>query len=409
MSNPRSHTQDTDELGPLIGITDATLIEVLAQRGYLATKVGEFKQKHGKPMIRREAEVARMDAAAKYAASIGLDPHFARAIILHAIGESCRIQAELNDNKVVHAQMKWHDEDFPKWLAHLKENLIVLTAHVAESYETGMYGTDAPVATKMYLDFEWTQIRHEIENLRGREGGLDVALDLGCATGCLSYRLAEHFKKVVGCDLSAHMVDVARSTPREENRGVIEYLQLDVEEGLKEIPSDSVNLVVMNIGTASDVHDIKRVLLAIKRVLKPHGRFVLSFYNRSALIYNMFVPWPLSLLAKVDIEKKYLTVTVGEKSFQVFAHFYDQRQVNQLVKKAGLLISKKSSYPTLASILPNSVLKQGDVIGPKHLAKRKRGTKEDSALLDSLKLADLRLSSENMGAYILVSGSKPEG
>ncbi|MDO8571806.1 MAG: methyltransferase domain-containing protein [bacterium] len=394
MSKTRVHFQNLDELAPLIRITDGVLIEVLAKRGKLAGLVGDYKDLHGDEKIRKEVEVRRMDEAGAYAKKIGVDPDFARSMILHAIAESCRIQIMQTDAKHVSKQLEWIDDDVNKWLVHLRENLIKLTELVAPIYETDLYGPGASVATSMYVEYEWDQIRHEIENLRPR-GPLNLALDLGCATGRLTRQLSAYFRKVIGYDLSPHMLEVAKARPLIDNQGEIVYTLADIEEGMKDIPSESVNLVIMTVGTASDFYDLRRVLTSVNRVLAPHGRFVLSFYNKSALMYQLFVPWPLSLQAMVNIEKNYLEVTVGEQTFPVFARLYDTGQVKQLLAKARLKVSRMLTYPTLGSIFPNPVLRQ-------KLAIHKEG--EVVALMKDI---DQKLSSEAMGAYVIVTGSKP--
>ncbi len=402
MKKTRVHFQNTDELASFIRITDGVLIEALAKRGKLAGLVGDYKDLNSKNKIRKDVEVRRMDEAAAYAKKIGVDPDYARAMILHAIAESCRIQMMQTDVKHVVKELEWIDDDVVKWRAHLKQSLIKLTQLVAPIYETELYGPSAPTATLMYVDYEWNQIRHEIENLRPHDS-LNLALDLGCATGRLTRRLAAHFRKVVGCDLSHHMLEVARSVASIKDQGEIIYTQVDIENGIKDIPSKSVNLVIMTVGTASDVYDLRRVLASIHRVLAPHGRFVLSFYNKSALMHRLFVPWPLNLQAKVDTEKKYLEVMVEGQVFPVFAQLYDTGQVKQLLNKAGLRVSRILTYPTIGSILPNSVLKQG-------LDSNQTGKSTFRKEIDpmaSLKDIDQKLSSETMGAYIIATGNKP--
>jgi SAM-dependent methyltransferase len=146
----------------------------------------------------------------------------------------------------------------------------------------------------------------------------------------------------------------------------------------------------MNLGTASDVRDIKGVIAEIRRVLKPGGRFFLSFYNREALAYRWeFIPWPLGLVASVNIYKHCLEVhdpTKGGK-MSVYAQAYTTKEVEELL--AGSDDLRLITYPAISAITPSVLFEnQPDAEGTFEAV--------DRTLLDS-----------NMGAYIIATGAKP--
>ena len=389
----RLHLQTLEELGPKFKIVDSLLMDTVIKRGQLARQVGDYKDLQHQPKIRRKIEEKRLKEAGAYAEENGLDPYVAQALLVIAIGESCKLQTEQSETRAVETDVDWQNGDLQKWLGHLRENLLELTSQIAAGYEAMYHGFNSSPATQMYLEYEWAQIRHEIENLR-THGKVLCALDLGCATGVLTRKLATQFPKVIGCDVSPAMLKAAAEVTAQEGlAGKIEYREVDFEKGLLGIESESVNLAVMNLGTASDVWDIKRLLVAVKRVLAPHGRFLLTFYNQQALLYRGFIPWPLSLKARANIDKKTLEVTLGSKMYSIFAHFYTMDKVKHLLKNEGLHVSRLLTYPTVGAILPNAVLgQQLEASGP--------------SFLDAIKHIDSKMADDKLGAYILAAGSK---
>jgi SAM-dependent methyltransferase/chorismate mutase len=408
MRKERRQTPKPADLSGLIGIVDEVFLDTIAARSRLALDVGQHKDMHKDPKIVRARENDRLGAAAQHALKLGIDPNFARALQYQTISESCRLQVEQADNHVVDNELTWQNASADVWRDHLKQSLLKLTAAVAGDYET-MYGDNASIATKMYIEFEWKKIRHEIDDLH--QGCTNLAVDLGCATGRLTRKLAERFMHTIGCDICPRMIDKAKELSQEKCAARIEYVEADIEKNrLDFLSSGSVDLVVMSVGTASDIDNLREVLASVRRVLAPHGRFVLSFYNRLALMYHMFAPWPLSLQAKVNNHRKYLEVTYKGKVYPVFGRLQEPAQIAKLLSQSGLRLSSELvTYPTIGSILPNSVLGQKEVAndegeimiaGPNH---PKAGNMH---FLEHIKEIDRMLGGSLKGAYIIATGSK---
>lgn len=130
------------------------------------------------------------------------------------------------------------------------------------------------------------------------------------------------------------------------------------------------------------------MLARIARVLKPDGRFILSFYNSNALFYRCwFLPWPISLAASINKTKHCLDVHLKDRIFSIHARPYNVNDVQGFIKQAGLVVSETATYPTISSILPNEFFEEESM---------------QKLIID----IDRQLVGMENGAYILISGRK---
>lgn len=167
----------------------------------------------------------------------------------------------------------------------------------------------------------------------------------------------------------------------------ISFVKTDLEEGIPQSDS-SVSFVAMNLGTASDVRGISGVIEEVKRVLRPGGRFLFSFYNRDALLYKWdFIPWPVGLAAEINIHKHCLDVHLGAKVLSVYARPYTTKEVRKLFPPK-MKLSKVLTYPTISSILPNDLF-EGKM-----------------SIQKSMMIIDRQLAEACDGAYIIAIGQK---
>lgn len=368
------------ELGSRLAKVDELLMALLKRRMELALQVGTYKMKRGLPVVRLKVEHQRLAKVRAWARKNKLNPHFVDLILYAAISESCKQQLQQLQGTSRRRLKDPENED--EWYKILKKNLLKLTESWSKSYDKDY--DKAYFATHSYLAFEGSLLNEVIEKLSEN----DVALDLGCATGRMALQLAPKFKRVVGYDVSSHMIKVAKTKLRRSRQKFshVGFRQVDLEEGIPE-PDQSVSLVVMNLGTASDLRNFSGLLGEIKRVLKPGGRFFFSFYNREALIYRWdFIPWPTGLAAEINIHKNCLDVHLGNKLLSVYARPYTVSEVRDFFQN-GMTVTRICTYPTISSILPSDLF-------------------EGSEIQKSVVSIDTLLADSNMGAYILVTGQK---
>ncbi len=390
---------------------DRHLLATLAVRigkASLSDLVAQAKRKTDGPVypvLRKSVEDQRLALAEKWAGDLGLDPDYAATVIFGAISESCREQAmymhqHLNDVNL--------DEDDPEavWQFQRSE-LLRLTEAVAEKYDqmnADFFGTT------LYLKFEQGEIARTIDGL----DDLGLALDLGCATGTKALMLGRHFQQVIGYDISPKMIQ--RAVNKSNHSGNVSFKVADLEDGIPQADS-SVSLALMNLGTASDIRQIDQLLVEIKRVLKPSGKFILSFYNADSLLSQLgFLPWPASLAAMVDSDKRCLEVHFEKKVFLIHARPYSVKEVEKLLKRHGLATEKTLTHPTVSAILPEGILfteefnAYGKIIKGSRCRSAKTKKTYNAKVKKSLDKLDKELatSSLNLGAYIIVVGGKKQ-
>lgn len=103
-----------------------------------------------------------------------------------------------------------------------------------------------------------------------KDAGHQSVLDLGCADGAFSNRVARHTRLAVGADISTGMLDLAKERTPEE--GKVDYVQIDG----KRLPfKDSQFHSIITRESLCHVtdEDFSDILSEIERVLCDDGRF----------------------------------------------------------------------------------------------------------------------------------------
>lgn len=266
---------DLKKIGSFLAQLDKHILSAIAKRMDLSVFVEQRKrlEEANQPILRREVEANRLEQAALWGKEYGIDPQFARSIQYALMAESCRVQLESREFGLNEEEERYANGPKDEWYEYLRRNLLALTDAVAPVYDL-MYES-APFATRSYQAYETNIIGREIETLKAI-GETERAIDLGCATGKIAFKLSSHFQDVIGFDLSPAMVSAAQVNLQEYGYKNIVFQIVDIEKHLP-LESNSVSLVVINLGTASDVQNARSLLANVKNVLKKDGRFILSF------------------------------------------------------------------------------------------------------------------------------------
>jgi SAM-dependent methyltransferase len=105
--------------------------------------------------------------------------------------------------------------------------------------------------------------------LAGPVAGLAVC-DLGCGEGHLARYLAGQGAQVVGVDISAALLQLARA----RSGPAVRFVQDDAQQ-LQTLAAGAYDLVVSNLALM-DSPDLAATYTAVQRVLRPGGRFVFA-------------------------------------------------------------------------------------------------------------------------------------
>jgi 2-polyprenyl-3-methyl-5-hydroxy-6-metoxy-1,4-benzoquinol methylase len=106
----------------------------------------------------------------------------------------------------------------------------------------------------------------------------ETVLDVACGNGVFSRRLAELGAAVVAIDFSEKFVELARARTEEAgNADAVEYLVADAtdEERMLALGEERFDAAVCNMALM-DMLTIDPLMRALRRLLKPEGRFVFS-------------------------------------------------------------------------------------------------------------------------------------
>jgi ubiquinone/menaquinone biosynthesis C-methylase UbiE len=115
----------------------------------------------------------------------------------------------------------------------------------------------------------------EVQALMGEVAGRRIC-DLACGQGRVARHLADLGASVVGIDLSAKLLEIARHHEAAEPRG-IQYLQADARN-LEGIPDGTFDGVLCHMALM-DIPDLVPTLHSVARILRPRGWFVFSILH----------------------------------------------------------------------------------------------------------------------------------
>lgn len=108
-----------------------------------------------------------------------------------------------------------------------------------------------------------------LQALADRCQGLEVAVDVGCGTGQLAVRLAEHFRRVVAVDPSEEQLKHARSHERVEYR----------RAGAESLTAAVASADLVAAAQAAHWFDLERFYGQVRRILRPGGLIALISYG----------------------------------------------------------------------------------------------------------------------------------
>jgi len=164
-------------------------------------------------------------------------------------------------------------------------------------------------------------------------------LEIGCGAGSLAIALARSGFAVEAVDHSAAMVELTRRHAREtgmDNR--IHAAIEDVHE--LSFEDESFDLIVA-LGVINWLHDLRKALAEITKVLKLGGYAVLNSARAHALLNPLAIPAFESILERV--KREFERVVPHNPRNVAPSHMYLPKEINQYLCDAGLTIIKSTN------------------------------------------------------------------
>jgi SAM-dependent methyltransferase len=133
---------------------------------------------------------------------------------------------------------------------------------------------------------KWQERDRDILSL-ARPAPDKTVLDLGSALGDVCFLLAPHVKEAIGIDASPRAIALADDRRRERGFANVRFVESDVAD-LAELAPSSVDVAgAFDLLEHVDDGTVRRMLSALRRVLKPGGVFVAYTPNREHYVERL--------------------------------------------------------------------------------------------------------------------------
>lgn len=317
---------------------DKGLLGLLSARAEVVEEVGRLKEKYGIGLQASDREASMFGRLTEGAEALGLDSRYVRdlwsLIIWNSKVMECRVTGRTT-----------FMNEHPVPTDELRNNLLRLTAAVAPGYDEYCNGT-LTEAIRAYRDREERAFKRALDDL-GKDGR-GLALDLGCASGQVTRYLEPKFDRVRAFDVSPDMIREAHA--RQAWQPHVSFEEVDLFGGIP-VDDESVSFAIANFGAASEV--CPNLASEIKRVLRPGGKALLSFYNRNALMNEWFYPWPATVHTRTNPHNDTVEVWAADSVFVVHAVSQTVDALKQTFPAKGRLSADFfETYPTFGGMLP---------------------------------------------------------
>jgi SAM-dependent methyltransferase len=231
-----------------------------------------------------------------------------------------------------------------KW-AELKQSHRDLSAAAASTYDE-LY-ENSNHATGIYMRYE----EDLIINTTGSLPECKTAVVLGSGTGRESFALASRFEKVFGLDFSPEMTQQALLNQKKKGATNVHFMTLDVEHDPLPFADHSVDFINSSFGMGSFVLNPANFFQEIKRVLKPGGKVIFSFYNSQAFVNQLELGWAPAISSRLNHQEEALEVQFNDKTFLIPVVAYSVPEIREELGRFFTIYSL-STFPSISSIFP---------------------------------------------------------
>jgi ubiquinone/menaquinone biosynthesis C-methylase UbiE len=113
-------------------------------------------------------------------------------------------------------------------------------------------------------------------------------LEIGCGAGFLAIALAKRGFTVEAVDHAPEMIELTRRNTRQA--GMANQIRATIEDVHELTFEDQTFDLIVALGVINWLHDPRKALVEITRVLKPHGHAILNIARAHALLNPLAVP-----------------------------------------------------------------------------------------------------------------------
>lgn len=231
-----------------------------------------------------------------------------------------------------------------KW-AELKQSHKDLSAAAASTYDEIYENSNH--ATGIYMRYEEDLIFNTTSAIPDRK----VAVVLGSGTGRESFTLAGLFEQVFGLDFAPEMTRQAQLNQKKRNIQNTHFITLDVENDPLPFADQSIDFINSSFGMGSFVLNPGSFFMEIKRVLKPGGKVIFSFYNSQAFVNQLELGWAPAISSRLNHQEEALEVQFGDQTFLIPVVAYSVPEIKAELSKFFTIYSL-STFPSISSIFP---------------------------------------------------------
>ncbi len=167
-------------------------------------------------------------------------------------------------------------------------------------------------------------------------------LDIGCATGELSYELARTGGNVFGIDLNDDLLNQAKSNKIHPNLHFQKGNMLELKKDFHEKTFDVVLCFGNTLVHLNNLDEIRQILQGVYWVLKPHGLFLIQILN-----YDYILDEPVSQLPMIDTENIKFIRKYEFNNESIHVNFKTElilKKENEMISNATMLLPLKSNY-----------------------------------------------------------------
>lgn len=256
--------------------------------------------------------------------------------------------------------------------AELKQTHKDLSAAAASTYDE-LY-QHANHATGIYMHYEEELIQSSIFNIKDKK----IAAVLGSGTGRETFAIASHFEKVFGLDFSPEMTAQAQLNQKRKAIDNAHFMTLDVEHDPLPFADKSVDFINSSFGMGSFVLNPANFFLEIKRVLRPGGKVIFSFYNSQAFVNQLELGWMPAISSRLNHKEETLEVQLNGTLYSIPVVAYSVAEIKVELERFFEILSI-TTFPSISSIFPQEFFQNERM--------RKLCLEADMLLADNMELA----------------------